>query len=255
MDGFGTPLRPEEIQRGLETKRLGGKIYYFAEIDSTNVFARKRAQEGGLEGEVVIADSQTRGRGRLGRNWISPPCVNLYLSVILRPRLAPLHAPQITLMSAAALAETVRSFVPFLPEIKWPNDILVGGKKLAGILTESSCNADKILFVVLGIGVNLNFPRDQMPEAIRDSATSIMILTQSPVDRVVFARQLLLNLDRCYGELEEKGFPWIVRRWEGFFRLKNFSQALESFIRDRNHADIGIDRREGIVADRGARVA
>lgn len=238
---FQGPLLPEEIQRGLVTKRLGERIYYFLEIDSTNLCAQRRAQEGGLEGEIVIAESQTQGKGRKGRSWASPPYLNLYLSVILRPKLPPLQAPQLTLMSAVALAETVQSFIPFPPEIKWPNDIIVQGKKLAGILTESCCESDRILYAVLGIGVNLNYPRDLMPDTIRDKATSVMILNQGPVDRAAFTRQLIQNLDRCYGDLEEQGFPFIAHRWESFFRLRGKKVRVEMMGQTTMGKAIGID--------------
>jgi BirA family biotin operon repressor/biotin-[acetyl-CoA-carboxylase] ligase len=214
------PLCVEEIQRGLVTERLGKRIHYLSEVDSTNLYALRIAEEGAPEGEIVIADSQSRGKGRLGRGWVSPSHFNIYLSVLLRPKLPPLHAPQITLMAAVALAETVQCFIPLPAEIKWPNDILVGGKKLAGILTESSCDPGKILFVILGIGVNLNFPKELMPEAIRESATSIMALTGKPVNRSEFTLRLIQNLERCYGELEEEGFSFLAERWAGFFRLK-----------------------------------
>ena len=214
------PLRLEEIQRGLVTERLGKKIHYLPEVDSTNLYARKLAEEGALEGEVVVAESQTGGKGRLGRSWVSPPGLNLYLSVILRPKLPPLHAPQITLMSAVAMAETVQSFVSFPPEIKWPNDIMAKGEKLAGILTESSCDRDRLSYVILGIGVNVNFSRELMPESIRGIATSLMILGGKAVDRSAFVLQLIRNLERCYGELEEGGFSFLAERWAGFFRLK-----------------------------------
>ena len=220
MNGLGAPLDCEMIEKGLGTRRLGKKIHYFSVLDSTNLYARKLAEEGALEGEVIVAESQTGGKGRLGRSWVSPPNLNLYLSVILRPKLLPLHAPQITLMAAVALAETVQCFIPLPAEIKWPNDILVGGKKLAGILTESSCDPGKILFVILGIGVNLNFPKELMPEAIRESATSIMALTGKPVNRSEFTLRLIQNLEQCYGELEEGGFSFLAERWAGFFRLK-----------------------------------
>lgn len=228
IEEFADPLRPEEIQQGMEVQRLGRTIHYFVEIDSTNGYASKRAKEGGAEGEIVIAEGQTQGKGRMGRSWVSPRYLNLYLSVILRPKLPPVHAPQITLMSAVALAETVQFFVPFLPEIKWPNDILVGGKKLAGILAESSCEPDRLLYVVLGIGVNLNFPRELMSETIQESATSIMILTQKSVDRIAFTRRLIQNLDRCYGDLEERGFSPMARRWENFFRLRGKRVRVET---------------------------
>ena len=215
-----TPLHAEEIQRNLKTARLGKKIHYFTEIDSTNVHACELARQGSAHGEIVIAEAQTRGKGRLGRHWISPPYRNLYLSAILRPRLAPRHTPQLTLMSAVALAETVQSFIVDAPEIKWPNDILVKGKKLAGILTEASCEGDSTLFVVVGIGVNLNYPQEIMPESIRERATSIMSLIGRPVERESFAGRLIQSLDQCYGDLEESGFGSIVTRWERFFYLR-----------------------------------
>ncbi len=214
------PLQIEKVKEGTETRRLGKIIHYFVEIDSTNTYAFKRAQEGGVEGEIVVSEGQTRGKGRMGRHWASPAYLNLYFSVILRPKLPPAEAPQLTLMSAVALAETVQSFLPYPPEIKWPNDIIVGGKKLAGILTEASCESDKILFVIIGIGVNLNFTLALMPEAIQDHTTSILILTQKPVDRTAFMQRLIHNLDKCYGELEDKGFSFLARRWESFFGLK-----------------------------------
>ena len=220
INGLEAALRAEEIEKALKRQRLGRKIHYFSALDSTNLYARKLAEEGASEGEVVVAESQTGGKGRLGRIWISPPNLNVYLSVILRPKLPPLHAPQITLMSAVAMAETVQSFVPFPPEIKWPNDIMAKGEKLAGILTESSCDRERILYVILGIGVNVNFPRELMPESIRGIATSLLILGGKAVDRSAFVLQLIQNLERCYGELEEGGFSFLAERWAGFFRLK-----------------------------------
>ncbi|MBI3064716.1 MAG: biotin--[acetyl-CoA-carboxylase] ligase [Deltaproteobacteria bacterium] len=165
------PLCLDIIQSELATKRLGTKFHYFQEIDSTNSYARRLADAGAPEGAVVIAEHQSDGRGRLGRSWESPPYRNLYFSLLLRPTLAPAHAPQITLMAAVALADTVAAFVAEPPAIKWPNDILLQGKKLAGILTESSCDAKRIEFVILGIGVNLNFPRERT-DAMELSKTS-----------------------------------------------------------------------------------
>jgi BirA family biotin operon repressor/biotin-[acetyl-CoA-carboxylase] ligase len=220
-------LNPDEIRNGLESRRLGKRVHYFSEIDSTNRFAFERAQEGGEEGEVVIAESQTQGKGRMGRSWFSPPYLNLYLSVILRPKLPPASAPQITLMAAVALAETVHSFLDAPPSIKWPNDILVGGKKLAGILTESSCETDRLHFVIVGVGVNLNLPAELLPAELQNHATSLVDLRGKPVDRNAFARQLIQDLDRCYGKLEHKGFPWIARRWESFFDLRDRKVAVE----------------------------
>jgi BirA family biotin operon repressor/biotin-[acetyl-CoA-carboxylase] ligase len=224
---IGEPLRLQEVQDGLTTRRLGKLLHYFSQINSTNSYARLLAEQGADEGEVVVAEAQTHGRGRLSRSWVSPPFLNLYCSVILRPKLPPVHAPQLTLMAAVALAETVASFIATEPAIKWPNDILVGGKKLAGILTESSCRADRIEFVILGIGVNLNYPVVLMPDTIRGAATSIISLTQNSVSRELFVRRLIQDLDRCYGELEEAGFGVIAPRWEARFGLRGKKVRVE----------------------------
>src|SRR5262245_54881940 len=216
----GRPLRIHQIQDGLTTNRLGKKIHYVTELDSTNSCARRLAEQGAQAGEIVIAESQTHGRGRLGRPWVSPPYVNLYISVILRPNLPPIDAPQITLMAAVALAEALAAFIPVVPAIKWPNDILAEGRKLAGILTESACHAERIDFVILGIGVNINYPVESMPDAIRKRATSLISLTGASVSRESVLRRLIQDLDRCYGELEETGFQALGARWEARFGLR-----------------------------------
>jgi BirA family biotin operon repressor/biotin-[acetyl-CoA-carboxylase] ligase len=211
----------DELRRGLAVKRLGGTFHYFSELASTNSYARQLADNGAAEGEMVIAESQSQGRGRLGRRWQSPPLVNLYFSVILRPKLAPANAPQITLTAAVALAETVASFIAQPATIKWPNDILVAGKKLAGILTEASCDSERLHYVILGIGVNLNYAVGQMPQEIRARAISIAHLTGKPVHRESFLRRLIQDLDRCYGELEQSGFAALARRWQAHFSLRD----------------------------------
>ena len=241
------PLQPEEILRACRGGRLGKKIHYFHQLDSTNLFAVKRAQEGGEEGEIVVAESQRHGKGRMGRSWFSPPGLNLYLSVILRPKLHPLHASQITLMSAVALAETAQFFVAEPVSIKWPNDILVNGKKLAGILTESSCDPDRIHYVIVGIGVNLNLSRELLPDALRDSATSLLMLTGKPIDRTAFVCRLIRSLDQWYGELERKGFDRLAERWESFFALKGKRVRVEMAGQQVSGLASGIDKDGALI--------
>jgi BirA family transcriptional regulator, biotin operon repressor / biotin---[acetyl-CoA-carboxylase] ligase len=249
------PLQLQQVQDGLATRRLGTKLYYFAEIDSTNACARRLAEQGANEGGVVIAEAQTRGRGRLGRSWVSPPFVNLYVSVILRPQMPPVHAPQLTLMAAVALADTIASFIGAPPTIKWPNDILVGGKKLAGILTESSCDSERIEFVILGIGVNLNYPVALMPKVIRERATSILALTKNNIKREAFLQRLIQDLDRCYGELEEVGFDSLALRWEALFGLRGKRVRVEMTDHIMIGMAKGIDRDGALIVedDRGER--
>jgi BirA family biotin operon repressor/biotin-[acetyl-CoA-carboxylase] ligase len=241
-DSVGGALSVNELRRGLTANRLGSNFHYFSEIDSTNRYARQLAENGAREGEIVIAEAQTQGRGRLGRRWQSPPFANIYFSVILRPRLPPAHAPQITLMAAVALAETVASIIAQSATIKWPNDILVGGKKLAGILTEAACDSERLHYVILGIGVNLNYRLAAMPDEIRTRATSIAELIGKSVSRESFLRRLIHDLDRCYGELEEAGFGSLAPRWEAQFGLRGQRVRVELFDQIVTGWARGIDR-------------
>jgi len=239
----------DRITKGLEVKCLGGKFHYFAELGSTNVHARTLAEQGAAQGEVVIAEAQTDGRGRLGRRWESPPGVNIYFSVILRPRLLPVHAPQITLMAAVALAETVAPLIEQAPVIKWPNDILVNGKKLAGVLSEAVCNPERINHVILGIGLNLNYRAVSMPAEIRRRATSVTDLTGNEIDRESVMIRLIQNLDRCYGELEECGFETLRPRWDKFFGLRGRRVRIENHEQVVTGRALGIDRNGALVVE------
>src|SRR4030067_2893626 len=150
-------------------------IHYFQTIDSTNSEAYQLALQGRKEGEVVIAESKMKGRGRLGRHWFSPPFLNLYLSVVLRPRIPPYRASLITLMAAVATADAIQKYSGLFPLIKWPNDILLGGRKVAGLLNEIHSEMDQIHFVILGMGVNLNMEEQMFPREVRPVATSLKI--------------------------------------------------------------------------------
>jgi BirA family transcriptional regulator, biotin operon repressor / biotin---[acetyl-CoA-carboxylase] ligase len=243
------PLRPDTILSMSAGCRLGNRIHYLKEVDSTNLFAVDLANQGAPEGEIVVAETQMRGKGRLGRPWVSPPFMNLYLSVILRPTLPPRCTPQLTLACAVAVAESVAAVTAVKPEIKWPNDILVEGKKLAGILTESSCEGGRVRFVVVGIGVNINFAQEAMPETIRERATSLLIVTGSHVDRSKFTGQLIQSLDRCYVEVEEKGFSFVRPRWERYFRLKGKKVRVESPGQPVRGMALGINREGELLVE------
>jgi BirA family biotin operon repressor/biotin-[acetyl-CoA-carboxylase] ligase len=244
----------DRVRGQLASQRLGCQFHYFTEIDSTNARARQLAENGAAEGEVVIAESQSQGRGRLGRRWESPAFANLYFSILLRPKLPPVHAPQITLMAAVALAETVDSFIPQTPAIKWPNDIMVDGKKLAGILTEAACDSERLQYVILGIGVNLNYSINSMPEEIRERATSVLELTRQNISRESFLQRLIQGLDRCYGELEQAGFAALAARWEAYFGWRGRRVRVELLDQVLTGRAKGIDRDGALVIinDHGA---
>ncbi|MGH7898012.1 MAG: biotin--[acetyl-CoA-carboxylase] ligase, partial [Candidatus Binatia bacterium] len=158
-----TRLLPAEITRQLTTKRIGRVIHHFDAVDSTNRWAMDLARKGAAEGEAVIAESQTAGRGRLGRSFFSPASVSYYGSLILRPSLPPARAPQITLLAGLAVAETIERHAGMRPGLKWPNDVHLGGLKVSGTLTEMESEADRVLYVVTGTGVNLNLPQAEFP--------------------------------------------------------------------------------------------
>jgi BirA family biotin operon repressor/biotin-[acetyl-CoA-carboxylase] ligase len=224
----GAPLDVTSALARIVTRRLGTRFHYFAELGSTNSYARELAEAGAAEGAIVVAEAQTRGRGRLERRWESPPLANLYLSIVLRPRLAPRHAAQITLTAAVALVDALEPFLSVSPpRIKWPNDILGGEKKLAGILSEAACSGTSLEYVILGIGINVNYRTSAMPEELRGRATSLAELTGADVDRVSVLARLIQDLDRCYGELVESGFERLRLRWEQCFAWRDRNVSAE----------------------------
>ena len=211
-----TPDLPlaEELRQGLTTRVIGREIRYLAVTDSTNRQAYTLGEAGAEEGLVFIAEEQSAGKGRLGRSWASPPGVNLYLSVVLRPPLPPHAAPQMTFLSALAVSRTITAVTGLAPTHKWPNDVLLGGAKVAGLLNEMSAESDRIRFVVLGIGVNLNMTAGQFPPDLRAPATSLFIATGQLVARAQFARTLLAELDSLYAEFLLRGPAPIMADWE-----------------------------------------
>lgn len=208
----GSPdvLAPAEIKAGLKTSMMGKNIHYFKETESTNILARDMA--GSVdEGTVVIAESQTGGRGRMGRKWISPEG-GIWLSVVLKPRMQPLHAPRITLLAGVAVAKTIRNFG--LPaKIKWPNDVLINGKKVCGILTEIGAEMDSIQYIVVGIGIDANVDTETFPEEFRDSSTSLKNELGYDINRVEFVQKLLIELESLYLKFQKEGFTSIIEEW------------------------------------------
>lgn len=190
-------IRIDELRSGLATGTIGRDITYVPVAVSTNTTAMELAQRNAAEGTAVVAETQTGGKGRLGRSWISPRG-NLYLSVILRPEVPTHKAPLLTLMGAAATANAIRAAAKITAGIKWPNDILINGRKVGGLLTEMSAEQDRIRHIVLGIGVNVNMELTALPDEVRMLSTSIAAETGAPLDRTSLLRQILQELDRCY---------------------------------------------------------
>ena len=222
LTGVPDRLYPEELLRDLDTRWLARDIHHYEEVDSTNRVALDLAREGAAHGTAVVAESQSAGRGRLGRSFFSPPHRNLYTSLVLRPRTSTAEAPAWILASAVGVAETVAEFVTDPPgvEIKWPNDVLLGGRKTCGILMELGAEATSVAFLVLGIGVNLNVAQEEFPEEFRDLATSVGQHAGAPIERVSFARRLYENLEPVLDTCEREGLAGVLPRFESRFHMK-----------------------------------
>ena len=234
-------LLPAEITRQLTTSRIGRVIHHFDTIDSTNHWAMELARQGAAEGEVVIAEAQSAGRGRLGRSFFSPAGKSFYGSIILRPEIPPARAPQITLVAGVAAAETLERHAFTRPGLKWPNDVRLGPRKVVGILTEMEAEADRVLHVVCGIGVNLNVPAAEFPRELREIATSVLAATGRRVDRAAFAADLFRSFERLYDEFLRSGLERLRERWDSYSILTGEEVRVEGSGEVLSGRVLGID--------------
>jgi BirA family biotin operon repressor/biotin-[acetyl-CoA-carboxylase] ligase len=204
-------LYPFEISQGLSTKVIGRKIYYFDKVSSTMDAAMQLGFQNALEGTVVVSESQTKGRGRLGRSWSSPKYKGLYFSFILRPDIPANQAPVLTLMTAVSICEAIKKETGLDPQIKWPNDILLGDKKLCGILTELEAEIDAIRFVVIGIGLNANNNADELV----DRAVSLKAYKGEHINRAELLRSILRRIEENYAVFKKKGPSCVLEKCIG----------------------------------------
>ncbi|TYO99864.1 BirA family biotin operon repressor/biotin-[acetyl-CoA-carboxylase] ligase [Geothermobacter ehrlichii] len=213
---LGGPDRvtPEEIRSRLGESLVGRRVVCFERTDSTNLQALRLAEQGAEEGTVLIAEAQDAGKGRLGRSWLSPPGVNLYTSIILRPEIPPWDAPQMTFLAAMAVVRAVEEVCALSPRVKWPNDLLLGGRKVAGLLSELSADMDRVRAVVLGIGLNVNMSPEQIPSTLRYPATSLAIEGGRNYSRIDLACAICRHLDALYRLYRERGFEPVRLAWE-----------------------------------------
>src|SRR5262249_28332035 len=199
-----------------KTRVIGRDIRVFQETTSTNDVIEKLARDGVKEGVVVFAESQTKGRGRLGRKWASPARKGLWFSTLLRPELQPQQTTQLTVAAAVALRRAIESVTGLKAEIKWPNDLLLRGKKIAGILTELSAELDRVKHVILGIGVDVNQASADFPADLRRIATSLRAELDESVSRSDLAVAILRELDHDYSRVCSGRFAALADEWESF---------------------------------------
>lgn len=205
-----------EIRLGLKTKFIGQQIHYQEKVDSTQKIAQRLGLENAPEGTVVIADEQQAGKGRLGRVWHSPKGTGVWMSVILRPNIPLQKAPQLTLLTAVAVSQAIEECTELNVHIKWPNDILLHGKKVTGILTELQAEADQINSILIGIGMNVNQKIEDFPEDLRQIATSLSIEKGEPINRAEVIRVVFHRLEKLYELYLQEGFKPIKLLWESY---------------------------------------
>jgi BirA family biotin operon repressor/biotin-[acetyl-CoA-carboxylase] ligase len=218
-------LTATEISYQLKSRLIGKYVHSYRLVKSTNDLVSQMAESGAPEGTIVTAEQQSQGRGRLGRTWFSPEGTGIYVSILLRPRIKPEQAPGLSIMTSVALAEALEKYVPGEVQIKWPNDILVSGKKVCGVLTELSAERQKIQHVVVGVGINVNQKGLDFPADIKRTATSLRIATKKPINRAELLKLFLFNFEREYIDYQKVGLKKAQRR------LRKYSSMLGKTVR------------------------
>lgn len=242
LAGAVDSIDPSQIGKNLGTRIIGKRIEYRPVTESTNNDAFALANEGAPEGTCVIADSQTGGRGRLGRKWFSPPGSAIMTSVILRPNIPPFQAPMFTLAAGVAVHRVISSLTGLKPRIKWPNDVLIEGRKVAGVLTEMVAEADKVHFIVVGVGINVNLDLAAMPDDIVAIATSLKNETGRVIPRNLVIATLYRELERSYRRFMGDGPKAVIEEWEELagIRGRRISATIASDVKVTGRAE-GLD--------------
>lgn len=228
-------LTATEIAYGLKTKSIARNIFAYKAVKSTNDLAAEMAEGGQPEGTIVVADQQTKGRGRLGRRWYSPEGTGIYLSIVLKPEFPTEMAPAVSVLTAVALADTLVKYNPDDVRIKWPNDVLIGGRKVAGILTELAAEREKINHIIIGVGINVNQAAGDFPEEIRHLATSVRRSVKKKVRRVDLLQSFLANFEKEYAGYKRSGLK------KSHAKIRKYSSLIghEITIRSGRHEETG----------------
>lgn len=204
----------EEIMLNLDSRFIGRHVISYDSVVSTQPLAHEAAAKGAVEGTLILAEEQTGGKGRMGRPWHSPKGSGIWMSLILRPDIPLPTAPQITLLTAVAMAKTMQDVLGVEARIKWPNDIFIQGKKVCGILTELNAEAHQIKYLIVGMGINANLSLEEFPLELREIATSLQIEAGSPIRRASFIQAFCRIFERLYEGYLEHGFAPIRAAWE-----------------------------------------
>lgn len=207
-------LSAVKIMTALTTRVMGRSLKLYNEVDSTQIIAQQLAQEGANEGTLVLAEQQNAGRGRMGKHWHSPKGKGVWMSLVLRPTIPVHFTPQLTLLTAVAVCRAIRKAAAVPAAIKWPNDILIDGRKVCGILLESFAEDERLRCVIAGIGISANLEEDDYPEPLKPIATSLRIVSGRKVDRTELIALVMEEFERLYELYQDKGFEPIRTAWE-----------------------------------------
>jgi BirA family biotin operon repressor/biotin-[acetyl-CoA-carboxylase] ligase len=240
-------LTAENILKNLNTRRIGKECYVFQELDSTNDQAKRMANVGADEGMVFVAETQTKGRGRLQRPWASAKGRGLWFSIILRPDILPENAAEIVFMTAVAVCGALKVYTGLSCFLKWPNDILWRSKKLCGILTEMSVTSGKVDYVVVGIGINVNQSRTDFPEEFGAQAASLAMASGTEWDRAPLLHKVLHSMDTTYDDYLTWGFATILNRWKSLCGIFNQHVRIESLGEVIEGTALDVDEQGGLL--------
>ena len=243
-------ISKEEIVSMIDTDWAGREVYYYNITDSTNIRAKQLGEEGAPHGTLVTADQQSAGRGRRGRGWESPPGCSVYMSILLRPEIPPVKAPMLTLVMALSVAGSLRECTGLDVQIKWPNDIILNGKKLVGILTEMSTEIDYINHVVIGVGINVNM--EYLPEEIRDKATSLRLETGHVIRRSELIAATMKYFEKCYGLfVESQNLEYMREEYNELLVNRNKEVRILGGKEEYNAVALGINSEGELLVQRG----
>jgi len=233
-------MQPTEVKSRLQTNFIGKAIHSFRQVTSTSDIAKELAAKGAKEGTVIVAETQTRGRGRLSREWASPEG-GIWLSIILRPKVSPKEASKLTLTTSVAVARVINKLFGLKAEIKWPNDVQIDGKKICGILTEGVTRGKAADFVVVGIGVNANIDLQSLPKPLRGLTTSLKKELGRRIEREKFLSALLNEIERYYNAFAKEKFSSILKEWRSLCSHLGSSVKVTSFYETLEGLAVDID--------------
>ncbi|WP_330949761.1 biotin--[acetyl-CoA-carboxylase] ligase [Virgibacillus sp. MG-45] len=249
ISGFPNKISENTLQWGLKTKWLGQTIIHKKSTTSTQHLAHQAALEGAKHGTVFIADEQTMGKGRMDRKWHSKMHKGIWLSMLLRPTIPPHLAPQLTLLTGTVLAEVLEKAGDVVPFIKWPNDIILDDKKTAGILTEMQAEHDRIQYVVIGIGINVNHEENDFHEEVKSKATSLKIASKHNWDLNQLIQDILLAFESAYERFIENDFSTIRTKWIAYGYKMNQYVDIKAGNRNWEAKLIGIDSNGALLIE------